>query len=117
MDPTLVPGTRFESQFQICVYEHAILRIYISFFSNNWYQSLFLYFRSYTYIMEHILVLQILYLYYKTYTCVTHAFILNHNKHITITDIIIFMNSYNTFTYIIILVTNLCFFQISRIRY
>ena len=34
MDPTLVPGTRFESQFQICVYEHAILRIYISFFSN-----------------------------------------------------------------------------------
>ena len=32
MDPTLVPGTRFESQFQICVYEHAILRIYISFF-------------------------------------------------------------------------------------
>ena len=34
MDPTMVPGTRFESQFQICVYEHAILRIYISFFSN-----------------------------------------------------------------------------------
>ena len=34
MDPTLVSGTRFESQFQICVYEHAILRIYISFFSN-----------------------------------------------------------------------------------
>ena len=32
MDPTLVPGTHFESQFQICVYEHAILRIYISFF-------------------------------------------------------------------------------------
>ena len=32
MDPTLVPGTRFESQFHICVYEHAILRIYISFF-------------------------------------------------------------------------------------
>ena len=32
MDPTLVSGTRFESQFQICVYEHAILRIYISFF-------------------------------------------------------------------------------------
>ena len=32
MDPTLVPGTRFESKFQICVYEHAILRIYISFF-------------------------------------------------------------------------------------
>ena len=32
MDPTLVLGTRFESQFQICVYEHAILRIYISFF-------------------------------------------------------------------------------------
>ena len=35
MDPTLVLGTRFESQFQICVYEHAILRIYISFFSNK----------------------------------------------------------------------------------
>ena len=35
MDPTLVPDTWFESQFQICVYEHAILRIYISFF----YQS------------------------------------------------------------------------------
>ena len=32
MDPTLVPGTWFESQFQICVYEHAILRTYISFF-------------------------------------------------------------------------------------
>ena len=35
MDPTLVPGTRFESQFQICVYEHAILRIYISFFPTH----------------------------------------------------------------------------------
>ena len=35
MNPTLVSGTRFESQFQICVYEHAILRIYISFFSNG----------------------------------------------------------------------------------
>ena len=35
MDPTLVPGTRFASQFQICVYEHAILCIYISFFSNS----------------------------------------------------------------------------------
>ena len=33
MDPTLVLSTWFESQFQICVYEHAILRIYISFFS------------------------------------------------------------------------------------
>ena len=32
MDPTFVPSTWFESQFQICVYEHAILRIYISFF-------------------------------------------------------------------------------------
>ena len=32
MDPILVPGTRFEAQFQICVYKHAILRIYISFF-------------------------------------------------------------------------------------
>ena len=32
MDPTLVPSIRFESQFQICVYKHAILRIYISFF-------------------------------------------------------------------------------------
>ena len=39
MDPTLVLGTWFESQFQICVYEHAILRIYIIFFSINWYQS------------------------------------------------------------------------------
>ena len=39
MDPTLVPGTHFESQFQICVYEHAILRIYISFFPNNLYYS------------------------------------------------------------------------------
>ena len=29
MDPTLVPGTRFEFLFQICGYEHAILRIYI----------------------------------------------------------------------------------------
>ena len=35
MDPTLVPSTRFESQFQICVYEHAILRIYISFFPTS----------------------------------------------------------------------------------
>ena len=43
MDPTFVPGTRFESQFQICVYEHAILRIYISFFSNN--LSLFKFFK------------------------------------------------------------------------
>ena len=25
-------GTWFESQFQICVFEHVILRIYISFF-------------------------------------------------------------------------------------
>ena len=32
MDPILVSGTWFESQFQICVHEHAILRIYISFF-------------------------------------------------------------------------------------
>ena len=32
MDPTLVPGTSFEFLFQICGYEHAILRIYISFF-------------------------------------------------------------------------------------
>ena len=34
MDPTLVSGTRFEFQFHICVYEHAILRIYINFYSN-----------------------------------------------------------------------------------
>ena len=40
-----------------------------------------------------------------------HTFILNHNKHITVIDIIIFMNSYNTFTCIFILVTNLCFFR------
>ena len=32
MDPTLVPGTRFEFLFQICGYEHAILRIYIIIF-------------------------------------------------------------------------------------
>ena len=44
-----------------------------------------------------------------TYTK-THALILNHNKHITVTDLIIFMNSYNRFTYIIILVTNLCLY-------
>ena len=37
MNPTLVPGTRFESQFQICVYEHAILRIYINYYSNRFY--------------------------------------------------------------------------------
>ena len=29
MDPTLVPGTRFEFLFQICGYEHTILHIYI----------------------------------------------------------------------------------------
>ena len=40
MDPTLVPGTRFESQFQICVYEHAILRIYISFFQHGMLQDI-----------------------------------------------------------------------------
>ena len=48
--------------------------------------------------------------YLITYTD-THAFILNHNKHITVSDIIIFMNSYNTFTCIIILVSNLCLFR------
>ena len=47
---------------------------------------------------------------HMTYT-ETHALILNHNKHLTVTDIIIFMHSYNTFTYIIILVTNLCLFR------
>ena len=45
-----------------------------------------------------------------TYTD-THALILNHNKHITVTDLRIFMNSYNTFTYIIILVTNLYLYR------
>ena len=45
-----------------------------------------------------------------TYT-EAHALILNHNKHITVTDLRIFMNSYNIFTYIIILVTNLCLFR------
>ena len=45
-----------------------------------------------------------------TYTK-AHALILNHNKHITVTDLRIFMNSYNRFTYIIILVTNLCLFS------
>ena len=44
-----------------------------------------------------------------TYTK-THALILNHNNHITITDLKIFKNSYNRFTYIIILVTNLCLY-------
>ena len=34
MDPTLVPGIWFESQFHICVYEHAILRIYIIILHN-----------------------------------------------------------------------------------
>ena len=47
---------------------------------------------------------------HMTYTK-THALILNHNKHITLTDLIIFMNSSNRFTYIIILVTNLCLFR------
>ena len=47
---------------------------------------------------------------HMTYTK-THALILNHNKHITLTDLRIFRNSYNIFTYIIILVTNLCFFR------
>ena len=36
MDPTLVLGTRFEFQFQICVYEHVILRIYVIFFLTWW---------------------------------------------------------------------------------
>ena len=45
-----------------------------------------------------------------TYTK-THALILNHNKHIALTDLRIFMNSSNRFTYIIILVTNLCLFR------
>ena len=55
-----------------------------------------------------------LYAYWETYLITytgTHAFILNHNKHITVPDIGIFMNSYNRFTYIIILVTNLCLFR------
>ena len=47
---------------------------------------------------------------HKTYT-ETYALILNHNNHITITDLRIFRNSYNRFTYIIILVTNLCLFR------
>ena len=42
MNPTLVPGTWFESQFHICVYEHAILRIYISFFPS--FYSIFIIF-------------------------------------------------------------------------
>ena len=45
-----------------------------------------------------------------TYT-ETYAPILNHNKHIIVTDLRIFINSYNNFTYIIILVTNLCLFR------
>ena len=47
---------------------------------------------------------------HMTYTK-THALILNLNKPITLTDLRIFRNSYNRFTYIIILVTNLCFFR------
>ena len=49
-------------------------------------------------------------MYLITYTG-THAFILNHNKHITITYLRIFRNSYNRFTYTIILVTYLCLFR------
>ena len=45
-----------------------------------------------------------------TYT-ETHALILNHNKHKQEQISKSFGNSYNTFTYIIILVTNLCFFR------
>ena len=38
----------------------------------------------------------------------SHAFILNHKYHKTITDIGIFRNSYNNFAYILIPITNLC---------
>ena len=34
-------------------------------------QSIYLYFGSYTCIMEHVLVFQILYLYYRAYTCIS----------------------------------------------
>ena len=54
-----------------------------------------------------------LYAWWETYLITytnTHAFILNHNTHITITYLRIFRNSYNKFTYIIFLVTNLCLY-------
>ena len=47
---------------------------------------------------------------HMTYT-ETHALILNHNKHNQEHISKSSGNSYNTFTYIIILVTNLCFFR------
>ena len=61
MDPILVPGTRFEFQFQICVYEHAILRIYISFYSNksdtrHMASSLFSHFSLSTFILFSFIV-------------------------------------------------------------
>ena len=71
MDPTLVPGTRFESQFQICVYEHAILRIYIIFFST-------IGIRAYSCISDLILILWSIYLYYKSYTCITELILVLH---------------------------------------
>ena len=74
MDPTLAPGTWFESQFQICVYEHAILRIYISFF--------------YQLVSEHILVLQILYLYYGAYSCISYTEVpVGTTEHFTCTKV------------------------------
>ena len=47
---------------------------------------------------------------HMTYT-ETHALILNHNKHKQEQISKSSGNSYNTFTYIFILVTNLCFFR------
>ena len=47
---------------------------------------------------------------HMTYT-ETHALILNHNKHKQEQISKSYGNSYNTFTYIIILVTKLCFFR------
>ena len=41
----------------------------------------------------------------------SHAFILNHKYHQTITDIGIFRNLYHNFAYILIPITNLCLFK------
>ena len=46
---------------------------------------------------------------HMTYT-ETHAFILNHNNHITITYLIIFRNSYNELIQLLMLITDLCLF-------
>ena len=53
-------------------------------------QSLFLYLRSYTYIMEHILVLQILYLYYGAYSCILDTEVpVGTTEHFTCTKVLV----------------------------